>query len=282
MNSHSMRLRLGTASNLAATVLGRYGQTGRTDFQHHATGGVPEWLRGIQREHVAPKPVRRQKAPVLVMPGFLGNDLTTAPLRVALRSAGHNALPWQSGLNLGPREGLIRRLTERVSSIVEASGREVILVGHSLGGLYAREVARITPQRVRMVITLGSPIRALEPGNTFANRDIVRMIERTSGRTVADLQNEGLFCDPAAPLPVPCVAIYSKRDRIAPWQTCLQTPARLADVEVDTTHLCMVVSASVYHVILDRISKAEAAQRSSPRSSTVSATGAGVLQPLSL
>jgi pimeloyl-ACP methyl ester carboxylesterase len=195
-----------------------------------------------------------REEPVVVLPGFLGSDLSTALLRATVRGDGIATLPWELGTNLGPSRDLMQRLIARIERVNDETGRRVGLVGHSLGGLYAREIAKFAPERVRIVITLGSPIRALEANNPYANLEIVRLIELICGRTVTDLQRHGYFCNLAAPLTVPCVAIYSKRDRVAPWQTCLQQPAPLAqNVEVDATHVGMLISATVAHVIRDRL-----------------------------
>src|SRR5262245_7055433 len=203
-----------------------------------------------------PISTEREEA-VVVLPGFLGSDLSTALLRSTVGGEGFETLPWKLGTNLGPSRDLMQRLIARIERVTDETGRRVSLVGHSLGGLYAREIAKFAPERVRVVITLGSPIRALETNNPYANLDIVRLIELISGRTVTDLQRYGFFCNLAAPLAVPCVAIYSKRDRVAPWQTCLQRPTSLAhNVEVDATHVGMLVSATVAQVIRDRLTSA--------------------------
>jgi poly(3-hydroxyalkanoate) synthetase len=195
--------------------------------------------------------------PVFVLPGFLGSDLSTAPLRSMLRAGGYDALRWKFGTNLGPSHELMQRLVDRIARIASTRRQRVSLVGHSLGGLYAREIAKTAPHLVQIVITLGSPIRALEPNNPYANLDIVRTIERICGRTVTELQQQGLFCNLTAPLAVPCVALYSKKDRIAPWQTCLQTPSWLArNVEVETTHVGMLINASVGRLIREQLAAA--------------------------
>jgi pimeloyl-ACP methyl ester carboxylesterase len=188
--------------------------------------------------------------PVIVVPGFMACDLSTALLRSYLRRRGHHALPWGFGRNVGPVDGLMHRLVDRIAAVADAAGEGVILVGHSLGGIYAREVAKAAPDVVRAVFTLGSPVRALSPQRREANAAILREIERASGRTIDDWLAQGWFSDLAASPPVRCVALYSKRDTVAPWQSCLGIPSRLLEnVEVNVTHRRMVVSPTVFRAI---------------------------------
>ena len=93
--------------------------------------------------------------PVLVIPGFVANDRTTMALRRELARAGYRVHPWNSGWNMGARADTIDRLAERLKQI--SPDRPVLVVGWSLGGVFARELARQHPERVRAVVTLGSP-----------------------------------------------------------------------------------------------------------------------------
>ena len=94
---------------------------------------------------------------MLVLPGLAANDLTTLPMRTFLKDRGYEALPWEQGLNLGPRAGVLDALRARVRELHALDGRKVSLLGWSLGGVYARELAKEMPELVRCVITLGSP-----------------------------------------------------------------------------------------------------------------------------
>ena len=96
---------------------------------------------------------------VLVLPGFLAGDFSTAPLRRFLRSLCYDARGWKLGVNLGPNAGLREALVARLTHLAERHGRRVSLIGWSLGGIYARELARAHPDRVRIVITLATPFR---------------------------------------------------------------------------------------------------------------------------
>ena len=95
--------------------------------------------------------------PVLVLPGFIASDTSTAILRRYLKRMGYDAHAWELGRNLGPkaigREG--EKLVARLRAIHELTGQKVSLVGWSLGGVMARLVARRAPEAVRQVISLG-------------------------------------------------------------------------------------------------------------------------------
>ena len=96
--------------------------------------------------------------PVLVLPGLLASDLSTQPLRSFLKSHGYAAHGWKQGRNLGLRSGVEHSMLERVEELYERYGqRKISLVGWSLGGIYARQLAKRVPDKVRLVISLGSP-----------------------------------------------------------------------------------------------------------------------------
>ena len=95
--------------------------------------------------------------PVLVFPGLVASDLSTKPLRRFLETAGYAAYPWEHGRNLGPREGILEGCLARLKELRRKHRKKVSLIGWSLGGLYARELAKLAPKDVRLVITLGTP-----------------------------------------------------------------------------------------------------------------------------
>ncbi len=95
--------------------------------------------------------------PVLVLPGLVASDTSTRPLRSFLKSRGYAVSGWRQGRNLGLRHGVQDAMVDLVQELNDAHGRKVSLVGWSLGGLYARQLAKMMPERVRAVITLGSP-----------------------------------------------------------------------------------------------------------------------------
>ena len=114
--------------------------------------------------------------PVLALPGFLASDLSMAPMRRYLKELGYDTHAWNMGRNLGgvaSKRGALRDLLRRIH---DQTGRKVSLVGWSLGGVYARDLALQMPDMVRSVITLGSPF-----ANDIRATNATRLYEALSG-----------------------------------------------------------------------------------------------------
>jgi pimeloyl-ACP methyl ester carboxylesterase len=118
--------------------------------------------------------------PVIVFPGLSASDASTIPLRRYIGSLGYQTQGWSQGFNFGPRAGVLESAKRQVQEACDASGAKVSLLGWSLGGVYARELAKEMPDSVRGVITLGTPF-AGPPRSTNA----WRIYELTSGRNIA-------------------------------------------------------------------------------------------------
>ncbi len=161
--------------------------------------------------------------PVIVLPGFTASDQSTRLLRQYLRSIGYDARPWNLGRNLGLREaGAFDELHVEVDRVTREAGKTASLVGWSLGGVHARNLARRAPDLVRQVITLGSPF---------------------GGSPSAD---------------VPCTAIYSRTDGIVAWRIAMEEPSPLTDnIEVYGSHCGLGFNPAVYYAIADRLSQPE-------------------------
>lgn len=191
--------------------------------------------------------------PVMVLPGFMGGDESTLLLRRFLTSLGYKVLPWLQGRNLG-RPELLEGAMRRFYRAWQAYETPISLVGQSLGGVFSREIARKFPEATRCVITLGSPFAATEHGNT--NAMIGRLFEEMSGLSVEEMRARFGQGDPRAPLPMPSTAIYSKRDGVVAWDTCIERDSALAEsIEVQGSHSGMAVSPDVLHVVADRLAE---------------------------
>ena len=158
--------------------------------------------------------------PVLVLPGLVASDTSTRPLRSFLKSRGYAVSGWRQGRNLGLRHGVQHAMVDLVQELNDTHGRKVSLVGWSLGGLYARQLAKMMPERVRSVITLGSPFAA-GPKATNA----WRVYEMASGRR-ADEEDPRFGGSLAGTPPVPTTAIFSRTDGICAWQGCMEKTSR--------------------------------------------------------
>ena len=166
--------------------------------------------------------------PALVLPGFLATDRTTMDIRRALARAGWRAYPWGLGVNRGAKADTLERLGKRIDEIYD--GRPILLVGWSLGGMFAREFAHLHPGKVRAVATLCSPFS----GDYKTNTNIRQFYERIAGHDV----NEPPFPRANGKPPVPTLAFWSRRDGIV-----APSAARGRDHEIDRA-----VGIDTYHV----------------------------------
>ncbi|MCZ6726363.1 MAG: alpha/beta hydrolase [Acidobacteria bacterium] len=190
---------------------------------------------------------------VLVLPGFLASSSSTGPLRSFLEGRGYNAQRWKLGRNWGFFEELGRAMNQRVRDLHELSGRKVSLIGWSLGGVYARELARDLPELVRQVITLGSPFRGRGGGN-----HATRLYAAIAGQHPKDVADE-LFETMAHPPPVPTMAIVSKSDGIVSWRTAIERLEhdRVENVGVHGSHCGLGVNPAAWIAIADRLAQPE-------------------------
>jgi hypothetical protein len=192
--------------------------------------------------------------PVLVLPGLIASDLSTQLLRAYLGGRGYDARGWGLGRNMGLREGLRDKLLACVRELHEETGRKVSLIGWSLGGIYARDIAAELPDAVRACIMLGSPIHG-HPRSTNA----WRIYELASGQSVDDPTLHRL--DPALP-PVPTTSIFSRSDGVVAWQCSVEakTPGS-ESIEVDGSHCGLGAHPAVLYAIADRLAQPEGSWR---------------------
>jgi pimeloyl-ACP methyl ester carboxylesterase len=199
--------------------------------------------------------------PVLTLSGFLASDLSMAPMRRYLREIGYDAYAWKMGRNIGGVAKMRAALRDRLAEIHAATGRKVSIVGWSLGGVYARDLALQAPHMVRYVVTLGSPF-----ANDVRATNATRLYEALSGEAVEE--NSELRNAIAGDLPVPTTSIYSRTDGIVNWQTCLLRPSDTAEnVEVHlASHVGLGVNAAALWAVADRLAQAEGQFRQFDRS----------------
>ena len=199
--------------------------------------------------------------PVLVLPGLGGSDAVTQPLRAFLKDRGYQAHGWKLGTNYGPRPGVEDKMLARLAELAERHQRKVSLIGASLGGVFARELARRAPAQVRSVITLGSPF-AGEPRASNA----WKLYERLSERTADDWPAHERERMRRAP-PVPCTAIFSRSDGIVAWQGCMEREGPAAEnIEVEGSHCGLGHNPTVLVAVADRLAQPEGAWRRFDRS----------------
>jgi pimeloyl-ACP methyl ester carboxylesterase len=193
--------------------------------------------------------------PVLVLPGFGGSDQSTAQLRVVLRRRGHATHGWGLGRNLGPHEPVLDGLTRRLLALHDRTGRSVSLVGWSLGGIYARELAYEHSGVVRQVITLGAPFRFRDGdrGNASALYDLI-------GPPADPFPGHALAEHERPDLEVPSTSIYTRTDGIVRWHACIDRAAPLREnIEVRGTHSGLGYNVAAAVAVADRLAQPEGA-----------------------
>ena len=175
----------------------------------------------------------RDGPPALVIPGFIASDRTTMELRRALAEAGFRVHPWRQGINWGARADTLEQLKRAVDLC--GADQPLLIVGWSLGGLYAREIAWADPERVRAVVTMGSPVW----GDRRRYTNVWKLYERIAGHPV----DQPPIPDSPEKPPVPTLALWSRRDGIVAPRSARGTDETCSkSVEVNSTHMGFAVS----------------------------------------
>ena len=195
---------------------------------------------------------------VMLIPGFMAGDVTLAPLANFCRWLGHRAVHagiWSN--SECPRETM-QKLNSRVALTHEKFGQPIVVIGQSLGGVYAREIAREQPEIVERVISLGSPLRQPRHAANLAVQAVARSIAALRGKADGCLSESckcGLILSDESAAHVPATHVYSRTDGVVHWQSCvdLSGAPTVENVEVTGSHVGMGLNADVYRVIADRL-----------------------------
>ncbi len=188
--------------------------------------------------------------PVIVYPGFMASDISTGPLRAWLGWLGYDTYGWEQGRNLNPSPEVFAQARERIRGLHARHGRKISLVGWSLGGLYARELAKLEPDLVRSVVSLGSPfVGSVKATNAHRLFQLLNSNKQQANIPLQDLH---------VPPPMPTTSIYSRSDGIVAWQCSVQAAGPQAEsIEVHASHTGMGVNPLVLHALADRLAQAE-------------------------
>jgi len=219
----------------------KMGMESRWMFELAAHYGSGLWLRNMPKG---------DGHPVIVFPGFLTSSFSTRPLRRFLANLGYDVYDWSFGRNLRYSETLDTEMQAMVERIFIESGQKVSLVGWSLGGVFAREIARAKPEMVRNVISLGSPITGTKHV-TLAGP----IYELLNGELEPEVQKkvDGMRVPP----PVPNSVIYSRTDGVVHWHGAKQLEGEMSEnICVAASHLGMGSNPLVLRIIADRLLQA--------------------------
>ena len=186
--------------------------------------------------------------PVLVLPGFMAGDGSTRALRQLLRSLGYDAYGWGLGRNIGPTVRVVNEMPTLLHRIATDTGEKVSIVGWSLGGIYARHLAAHTPDLVRLLVTLGTPVRSEvhRTSNASPLFEALRAVH-VPGHPMLDDGQE---------LAVPVTAVHTRSDGIVDWHTCLvQDAANAENLRVRGSHTGLGFNPAVGYIIADRLAQ---------------------------
>jgi hypothetical protein len=187
---------------------------------------------------------------VLVMPAFLTTDFLMRPLRRFLSACGYRAVPWGLGVNWGPTDRIAAGLRTRLDALYALNG-PVSIVGISLGGVMARDLAYDRPHQIRQVITLASPFH-LPTAST-----IEPLLRFCSFFYSEQIDPERL----KQPLPVPSTAIYTKDDGVVAWQSCFSCDGDCFVAQVEGQHMSIGQNPAALQVLATRLAAVTLATR---------------------
>ncbi len=214
-------------------------ETGRAVKEYFAS--LPIHFKKVEKEG--------DEHPVLVIPGFMTTDFSTATMRNILHQQGYKVKGWGIGRNLGKQE-YIDQLVVKVQRLYRRDHRKVSIIGISLGGVFAREIAKVIPDYVRQVITIGSPFAGLDQSTSVEwIFDLITLGKGKDQLSPAFL--ESLLLAPNVPL----TCIYTKEDGVVSWELCMETKESdfIQNVEVKGSHFGLAYNPSVLNIVKDRL-----------------------------
>jgi pimeloyl-ACP methyl ester carboxylesterase len=226
-------------ANMRAPGLVRMALEWRAPAEFAATLVAQPWLAQAPRG---------RGDPVLIFPGLMASDASTKPLRRYLESLGHAVYGWEQGSNLGPREGVLEANRARLGQLHREHRQKVALVGWSLGGIYARELAKESPELASMVITMGTPFTG-HPKATNA----WRLYELVTGHKIGAPEiHEPL----RAPPPVPTTSIWSRTDGIVHWACSVERSSdHTENIEIQASHFGIGLNPLAWYAVADRLAQ---------------------------
>ena len=188
--------------------------------------------------------------PVLVLPGLSAGDMSTLPMRTFLADRGYTVYGWALGRNDGYKPGLKELKQQRLQQIYDKHGQKVSVVGWSLGGIYARQLAKQCPDMVRDVISLGSPFKG-HPRQSNA----WRLYEALAGHSVDEVVHEE---DIHSPPPVPFTSIFSRTDGVVAWECCIEHESPIAEnIGIEGSHCGLGHHPLALYIIAQRLAQKE-------------------------
>jgi len=197
--------------------------------------------------------------PILLIPGFMAGDASLYPLGARLRSQGHRVFYAGIWMNADCPAKTLDRLRQRIHEVSLQTGRKVAIIGHSLGGIYARELARMEPKLVEQVFLLGSPVKHALGNTTPYLRPFVAAMRLMHGQCMENVTEECSTCGldlPERAPDVPETCIYTKSDGIVEWHSCIDEGPNVECIEVESSHCGLPLNLKTWNEISARLSGA--------------------------
>ena len=208
-----------------------------------------EWLFGLCKFSNTSTFDKGDNRPLILIPGYGADKWAMRPMKKLLNSVGYKVYDWGHGRNKGHVKTDTDKLAETTQGIFEKyDNQQVTLIGWSLGGVLAREVARLNPEIVREVITLGTPLIGGPKYTVIANKYAKSM--------KMDLNNyeEEIHAINSQGLSQPITVIYSKSDGVVGWKASIDSYNDHAkNIEVKGSHLGLTVNSQVWKVIVNTL-----------------------------
>lgn len=192
--------------------------------------------------------------PVIIFPGLAADKRSLVPLRNCCEALGYAVYDWELGFNTGPHGDIdewLHNLATHVRGVASLHNRRVSLIGWSLGGIYAREIAKLRPALVRQVVTLGTPFAARGP-----ETNVAWLYRVVNGNPL--YADDKLATRLRTTPPVPTTSIFSRTDGVVAWQTCvLDDEGDCENVEVGGSHMGLPWNPEVLRIVADRLAQPE-------------------------
>ena len=208
------------------------------------------WVTEPVKRRLNPLKVRPAAKPktVLMLPGFGAHPLRMRNLARELERAGHVTKNWGAGWNLGATSSRFSKIERRLVEVYDQAGEPLVLLGWSLGGVMARELAKLHPDKVRKVITMGSPFS----GSPRANNGW-RAYQAIVGHRVDEPEVDAT---PALKPPVETIALWSPMDGVVHPRSAKGRPGeRDRAISVRCTHMGFVEAREAIAVVLRELDR---------------------------
>lgn len=195
------------------------------------------------------------KHPVLLIPGFMAGDRSLGLLKRYLGYMGYQPETWGVGHNTGSPDHLFDHLPEKLDQLFEKYGEPISIIGQSLGGVFARELGRDYPEKVRQIITLGSPLAAKNSAVTM--RALRHLLKASAGHSIEEMVDmmraRKFHMSPDLPL----TAVFSKGDGVVHWASCQEETEdhHTQNIEVPGSHCGMAFNPMIYYIIMNRLNQ---------------------------